>query len=45
MYWEQKFPRVLTEAELKEAQEENRSSLMGVCDISADYEGCIEFTK
>mmetsp|Transcript_14194 Transcript_14194/g.24130 ORF Transcript_14194/g.24130 Transcript_14194/m.24130 type:complete len:186 (-) Transcript_14194:739-1296(-) len=45
MYWEQKYPRILTEAELKSAQLENKSALMGVCDISADYEGCIEFTK
>jgi alpha-aminoadipic semialdehyde synthase len=45
IYWEPRFPRVLTKAELKDAVQEERNKLMGVCDISADYEGSIEFTS
>jgi alpha-aminoadipic semialdehyde synthase len=37
IYWEPKFPRVLTIDELREAVEEKRSKLLGVCDISADF--------
>jgi hypothetical protein len=37
IYWEAKYPRVLTVDELREAIEQNRIRLMGVCDISADY--------
>lgn len=37
IYWETKYPRVLTIEELREAKEEKRSSLEGVCDISADF--------
>jgi len=36
---------VVTEEGIKEAQTRGRNSLLGVCDISADYAGCIEFTK
>lgn len=45
IYWEPKYPRVLSKAELKDAIEEGRNKLLGVCDISADYEGSIEFTS
>jgi alpha-aminoadipic semialdehyde synthase len=45
IYWEAKYPRVLTINELREAIEEKRSKLLGVCDISADFEGSIEFTN
>jgi hypothetical protein len=45
IYWEPKFPRVLTKKDLKEAHEAGNNRLMGVCDISADYEGSIEFTS
>lgn len=45
VYWEPKYPRVLTSSQLKEAHENNFCKLMGVCDISADYEGSIEFTR
>lgn len=44
IYWEAKYPRVLSINEQREAVLENRSKLMGVCDISADYMGSIEFT-
>ncbi len=45
IYWEAKYPRVLTIDELREAQQEKRNKLMGVCDISADFQGSIEFTS
>ena len=45
IYWEPKFPRVLNNRELKEAKETGECRLMGVCDISADYNGSIEFTS
>ena len=41
IYWEAKFPRILTIEELREAVEEKRSRLLGVCDISADFMGSI----
>jgi len=37
MYWEAKYPRVLTIDELREAVLEKRSKLQGICDISADF--------
>lgn len=45
VYWEAKYPRILSITELREAILENRSALLGVCDISADYMGSIEFTS
>ena len=37
IYWEAKYPRILSIDELREAIEEKRSKLLGVCDISADF--------
>ena len=45
IYWEPKYPRVLSIKDLKEAQKSGNCRLLGACDISADYEGSIEFTK
>lgn len=45
IYWENKYPRIISINELREAVLEKRSSLLGVCDISADYMGSIEFTS
>lgn len=45
IYWEPKYPRVLSKAELKSAVQAGENKLMGVCDISADFEGSIEFTS
>jgi alpha-aminoadipic semialdehyde synthase len=41
IYWEAKYPRVISTSDLRDAVLENRSSLLGVCDISADYMGSI----
>jgi hypothetical protein len=35
----------LTKKELSSAIKDGTNKLMGVCDISADYEGSIEFTE
>jgi alpha-aminoadipic semialdehyde synthase len=45
VYWEAKYPRVLCTKDLKAYHEAGKSRLMGVCDISADYDGSIEFTR
>mmetsp|Transcript_27728 Transcript_27728/g.26769 ORF Transcript_27728/g.26769 Transcript_27728/m.26769 type:complete len:418 (+) Transcript_27728:458-1711(+) len=45
IYWEAKYPRVLTIDELREATQAKKSKLLGICDISADYMGSIEFTS
>jgi len=54
VYWEPKYPRVLSKKDIKNAVEKGVKNakgelcpnrLMGVCDISADYEGSIEFTE
>jgi alpha-aminoadipic semialdehyde synthase len=45
VYWEAKLPRVLCAKDLKQYHEMGKSGLMGVCDISADYDGSIDFTR
>ena len=45
IYWESKYPRVLTNKDVADAAQKGNSKLLGVCDISADYEGSIEFTS
>jgi len=45
IYWEAKYPRLITKKGLKKAVESGKNRLMGVTDISADYEGSIEFTS
>lgn len=45
IYWEAKYPRVLSRDALKKAVAAGKSKLMGVTDISADYEGSVEFTS
>ncbi len=44
IYWEAKYPKLITKEGLKKAVEDGTSKFMGVTDISADYEGSIEFT-
>lgn len=45
VYWESKFPRIISNDELRNLVLEKKSKLMGVCDISADYMGSVEFTS
>ena len=44
IYWEAKYPRLITREGLKARVEKGTSRLMGCTDISADYEGSLEFT-
>lgn len=45
IYWEAKYPRTLTSAGLADAVKNKKSRFMGLTDVSADYEGSIEFTS
>lgn len=45
IYWEAKYPRVLSIDDLKEAQSNDACKLLGVTDISADAEGSVQFTS
>lgn len=45
IYWEEKYPRLITKAGLKKKIEEGKSVFMGVTDISADECGSVEFTS
>ncbi|VFQ63406.1 unnamed protein product [Cuscuta campestris] len=44
MYWERRYPRLLTTQQFQDL-ERNGSQLVGICDISCDIEGSIEFVK
>ncbi|KAF2073709.1 hypothetical protein CYY_004997 [Polysphondylium violaceum] len=43
MYWEDKFPRLITIRQMEQLVETNNSRLIGVADISADINGSLEF--
>jgi alpha-aminoadipic semialdehyde synthase len=43
MYWDGRFPRLITNQQMKELHEKNNHRLLGVADISADLQGSIEF--
>ena len=45
IYWEEKYPRLITMEGLKKKVEAGKSVFMGVTDISADECGSIEFTS
>jgi len=45
MYWEQKFPRLITSEQIRELALSKNLRLMGICDITCDLEGSIEFLK
>lgn len=45
VYWEQKYPRIISINELRDGVINGKSKLLGVCDISADYMGSVEFTS
>jgi alpha-aminoadipic semialdehyde synthase len=45
MYWDQKFPRLITSAQIKELALAKNLRLFGVCDITCDLEGSIDFLK
>ena len=45
IYWEARFPRVLTKDQLTESRKAGHTKFSGISDISADFEGSIEFTS
>jgi alpha-aminoadipic semialdehyde synthase len=45
MYWDQKFPRLLTIKQAQALREAGRLPLLGVCDITCDFQGSVEFLK
>ena len=45
IYWEEKYPRLITKEALKTSMESGKNRLWGVTDISADECGSIEFTS
>eukprot|EP00742_Colponemidia_sp_Colp-10_P006586 GILJ01007057.1.p1 GENE.GILJ01007057.1~~GILJ01007057.1.p1 ORF type:complete len:567 (-),score=95.36 GILJ01007057.1:268-1968(-) len=45
MYWDRKFPRLVSCDQMEELSRSNRSRLLGVCDITCDFEGSVEFLK
>lgn len=45
IYWETKYPRLITKEGLKKAVESGKNKLMGVSDVSADEDGSVEFTS
>lgn len=45
IYWEKKYPRLVTSAQLAESIRNNATKLLGIADISIDIEGSLEFVK
>ena len=45
LYWDQRFPRLIEDEQMKTLCQEGKSRLLGVCDIACDMEGSIEFLK
>lgn len=45
IYWETKYPRLVTKEQYKASVESGKNRMWGVCDISADECGSIEFTS
>jgi hypothetical protein len=43
MYWDSSFPRLVTCAQAKDLALEKRLPLIGVCDITCDLHGSVEF--
>lgn len=44
IYWETKYPRIISKEGYKKSVESGKNRLWGVCDVSADECGSIEFT-
>jgi alpha-aminoadipic semialdehyde synthase len=45
MYWAPQFPRLVTVAQAQAAQRAGALRLMGVCDITCDFAGSVEFLR
>eukprot|EP00744_Colponema_vietnamica_P005120 GILI01007532.1.p1 GENE.GILI01007532.1~~GILI01007532.1.p1 ORF type:complete len:612 (-),score=169.44 GILI01007532.1:358-2103(-) len=45
MYWDRRFPRLLSCDQIADLESSGRNRLLGVCDITCDFEGSVEFLK
>jgi alpha-aminoadipic semialdehyde synthase len=45
MYWDARFPRLLTVDQMRDLYQSGRNRLLAIADISADMHGSIEFTR
>lgn len=45
MYWEARFPRLVTVKQAAALHAARRLRLLGVCDITCDFQGSVEFLK
>lgn len=45
MYWDHRYPRLLTNAQMKAMQETHPQAMLALFDISCDPEGAVEFLK
>jgi len=45
MFWDPKYPKLITSEQIKELAEAKRLRLFGICDITCDIEGSIDFLK
>jgi len=45
MYWEPRFPRLVSVKQAKALKAAGSLPLLGVCDISCDFQGSVEFLK
>jgi alpha-aminoadipic semialdehyde synthase len=45
MFWDPKYPKLITSEQVKELAEAKKLRLFGICDITCDIEGSIDFLK
>ena len=45
IYWEARFPRLLTNDQMRDLHNSKKSRLLAIADISADICGSVEFTR
>ncbi|CAD8157332.1 unnamed protein product [Paramecium octaurelia] len=45
IYWDHKFPRYITNSQMRDLVQSGKSRLQAVCDVTCDMEGSIQFLK
>lgn len=45
MYWDYRFPRLISDENIKILAQKGKSKLLGISDVTCDLEGSIEFLK
>lgn len=45
MFWDYKYQKMITCSQMRDLTERKESRLIGICDITCDYEGSIEFLR